>query len=1180
MTTKRAFLIGAATYADSSYPALPSCVTDVWQLKQVLEHPSIGGFDEVRVALDAPAAQLRYEIAEFFDRAGDDDLALLYITGHGLRLTQSTGEFFFVASDTDHLRIEESAIGASYVNARLELCRAPRKVAILDCCKSGGFALGFATRDTKAAEPLPLATRGVYVLSSSGAGQDSFAGEGARASVFTEEIVNGLLTGQADHDGDGNVSVEDLFRHVSDRLKQRALATQQTPVKSAHGVTGQIHLARSAVGKSLPLQPLSAFHPEPSKGPPPDLEGSWPALIDYYRSCLIAEAGTMRPLTRNDVLSVPGSERLLCGDSRVGPAVIESPPEMKRLLRRADDELWYGYPTVVLFRDGKGKALPTPTLAPLIVRQVEMVDDTLVAIGPALPNPQLIGSLLSEEETAQLMATYRPTWRRGHYSEMVKDLRHHLTELGIECVEELRPESLGTDIDQDTPTNGARNCAVLFSLERNEATIGQLLKDLDDLRAKAAHIPETALAGLLEAPIAASETPWQLVAPLPLNESQQNVVVSAMRERLTVATGPPGTGKSQLVADAVATAICAGQKVLVASNNNQAVNEVWERLERLAPGTLIRSGNRQAREEERDGLSQLLTRSAPTSTRATTAAELEAATGELQHVRARLEAVAALERDLLDAGRRREAAVGELGAVPAELGGTWASWEHRADSAARARLFGNWRRVRLFRQAGLVVTASKEACAAFARYASAQRRWHELTGQLDALPDAETLIAAHATAWLRITEASRARLKSEIETESVRGREQIVQLLQASGQPGSGWRDLLQVLPHVRGWAVTNQSARRLPPNPALFDLVIVDEASQCSIAGVLPLLFRARRALVIGDPMQLPHVSTLDPAQEARHAKVARLHPGWLESRQLTHHRHSAFHAFAVSAGRRMLLDEHYRCHPDIARISNRLFYGGQLTVLVDVHQRPRLERPAVMWIDLPGRARRGPTGSWLNQREAERALAVAQDIGRTDPDISVGIVTPFRAQREFLEKSLVGDDHIRAGTAHTFQGGERDVVVLSLVAAEGMDHRAVSWLNGQLNLWNVAVTRARAHLVVIGDRTFWSRQGGVAAELLRNADHSADDLPDQLTQRLYRHLTAQSSRVELNVPLDGYLADAVCGDGALAVLLDRGATDGDMARHLRVQCVRARLLADPSVGRESVRLAAWRLFAPQATV
>jgi hypothetical protein len=66
----------------------------------------------------------------------------------------------------------------------------------------------------------------------------------------------------------------------------------------------------------------------------------------------------------------------------------------------------------------------------------------------------------------------------------------------------------------------------------------------------------------------------------------------------------------------------------------------------------------------------------------------------------------------------------------------------------------------------------------------------------------------------------------------------------------------------IKGWATSTHSVRRLELTPKLFDLVVIDEASQCSIAAVLPLLYRARRALIIGDPMQLGHIPGISPQQ------------------------------------------------------------------------------------------------------------------------------------------------------------------------------------------------------------------------------------------------------------------------------------------------------------------------------
>jgi superfamily I DNA and/or RNA helicase len=128
----------------------------------------------------------------------------------------------------------------------------------------------------------------------------------------------------------------------------------------------------------------------------------------------------------------------------------------------------------------------------------------------------------------------------------------------------------------------------------------------------------------------------------------------------------------------------------------------------------------------------------------------------------------------------------------------------------------------------------------------------------------------------------------------------------------------------------------------------------------VVPVLFRAKRALIIGDPMQLTHVTTMTANTEAECRTRAGIGAEWLEQRRLAYRRHSAFRAFDEAADHTLLLDEHFRCHPAIAEISNRMFYGSQLTVLTDVSRLRRIDEKPVTWQPILGVAQRPPGGSW----------------------------------------------------------------------------------------------------------------------------------------------------------------------------------------------------------------------------
>nr|WP_255431377.1 DEAD/DEAH box helicase [Amycolatopsis sp. WAC 01416] len=388
----------------------------------------------------------------------------------------------------------------------------------------------------------------------------------------------------------------------------------------------------------------------------------------------------------------------------------------------------------------------------------------------------------------------------------------------------------------------------------------------------------------------------------------------------------------------------------------------------------------------------------------------------------------------------------------------------------------------------------------------------------------------------------------------------------------------IRSLPHLRAWAVTNHSIRRFPTAPGLFDLVIVDEASQCSIPQVIPALYRARRALIIGDAMQLSPVITATPAREASIRRAHRLDAAWLEARQMSYHRHSAFDALSAATSGELLLDEHYRCHPDIAAVVNERYYFGRLTVLTDVRQLRRRQSEAITWSHVKGSAVRDARGSWRNPTEAEQVTReVSALLQQLPSDGDIGVVTPFASQAALLAKRWAQEPRVRVGTVHTFQGGERDAIVLSLVADGNMPASTRSWLGRQRNLWNVAITRARSTLVLVGDRDVWQGIGEIddvldAADTKASNRRSASDL-DDLPLRLYSWLTRDpANQVALSVSRDGYHADAVVRHGTdeAVILLDRGAAaDASPSHHLRLQLARTRLL-----GPKARRVPAWQLF------
>ena len=138
-----------------------------------------------------------------------------------------------------------------------------------------------------------------------------------------------------------------------------------------------------------------------------------------------------------------------------------------------------------------------------------------------------------------------------------------------------------------------------------------------------------------------------------------------------------------------------------------------------------------------------------------------------------------------------------------------------------------------------------------------------------------------------------------------------------------------------------------------------------------------------------------------------------------------------------------------------------------------------------IAGQCERGDRGrSWRNPIEAEAVCELVAQLRKSEPGMKLGIVTPFSAQKDFLQDRLraIGSlQNISIGTAHAFQGDERDVMIFSPVVARGIKSTSARWVESPPNLINVAVTRAKRALFVVGDLDTCEQQDGILGELAR---------------------------------------------------------------------------------------------------
>lgn len=275
----------------------------------------------------------------------------------------------------------------------------------------------------------------------------------------------------------------------------------------------------------------------------------------------------------------------------------------------------------------------------------------------------------------------------------------------------------------------------------------------------------------------------------------------------------------------------------------------------------------------------------------------------------------------------------------------------------------------------------------------------------------------------------------------------------------------------VQVWGTT--TARSTRPLDALvgesYDLVIIDEAAKATVAEVLVPVVRARRLLLVGDHKQLPpflEETTVQALQEL----------GVSEEQA----KYSLFeHLYAlVPPSHRDMLDVQFRMHPSIGDVVSRLFYDGKVRNGPGTDHRPlppgdfdRTHR--VLWLDVRGRDQRVGRTSRANDAEQQVILRVLgkleADARRASVKLEVAIIAAYRGQADRLQAEVQALHNtwpsltVKAATVDAFQGREADVVLYSLVRTGDAERRFIA--DGRR--FNVALSRARSLLVLIGDRT-----------------------------------------------------------------------------------------------------------------
>lgn len=341
-----------------------------------------------------------------------------------------------------------------------------------------------------------------------------------------------------------------------------------------------------------------------------------------------------------------------------------------------------------------------------------------------------------------------------------------------------------------------------------------------------------------------------------------------------------------------------------------------------------------------------------------------------------------------------------------------------------------------------------------------------------------------------------------------------------------------------------------IPPEVGLFDLVVIDEASQSDI-WALPALLRGKKVLVVGDHKQVSP-SAVGTAEERVRELTSRFLANQPFGSEMTPDKSIYDLAKVVFAGNSVMLKEHFRCVPAIIEYSNREFYQNDIKALRLPKANERLDPPLID-VYVKGGVR-------TNDINHAEATAVVNEIAAILADSqfdgrSIGVVTLLGVEQAAHIHELVSERispvdivgrKISIGPPPIFQGKERDIMLVSMVI--GVGDRAAANRADMQQRFNVAMSRARDRMYLFrsiteSDVREDSLNGRVMQHFrqpfrrdFRKVEALREQCESGFEREMFDELVKRGFRVTPQVPCGGYRIDLV--------------VEGNEGRRLAIEC------------------------------
>lgn len=491
---------------------------------------------------------------------------------------------------------------------------------------------------------------------------------------------------------------------------------------------------------------------------------------------------------------------------------------------------------------------------------------------------------------------------------------------------------------------------------------------------------EAFFGNLLEKPVRRKEYPIVLCNKK-ANLDQLLAISTALKYPLTYVQGPPGTGKTNTIVNTILSAFFNERTVLFASYNNHPIDGVFDALTGLMyhgnaiPFPVIRLGNNDKVAEALEYIRILYEKTKNINVYLTTLTKYK----EEQIERTKkLTVLLKKHEEILDLTERKATIEKVLSATK--------NFSFTIELQAR--------------QLNEIEEKLKSI--------------DTVTNQdaLDLMPDDldelyKYLYYVSAKHIKRLSEQKYDRLREIIYTDDT---EKKVAAFNRYLSDEDNVEQFLRIFPVV---ITTCISAHKIGKPRQYFDMVIMDEASQCNTAISLVPILRGDNLMLVGDPQQLKPVVLLDSLVNHK------LRKKYAITDEYDYISNSVYQTFvaADAVSDEILLSHHYRCHPKIIEFNNRKFYNKKLLV-----ESSSKEEEPLVFVNI-----RENETDYKNTSPAECDEIVKY--AKLHTDQKIGVITPFVNQKNLISEELkkYGCPNVSCGTVHSFQGDEKDVILFS---------------------------------------------------------------------------------------------------------------------------------------------------------